>query len=248
VPFSSRASVVVLALAAATVVGCKTRTPVINEPFAEPFDRAEIGAGWLDTSGGQFRIRDGKLNVQGGLNRPLWLRKRLPRDLVVELDVMSKSDVGDIKIELFGDGESFDPDQGTYFPTGYVFVFGGWSNELSIIGKLGEHEDAVKVSRPHKPLPRAAATGPLAGAGAGDIAAAAPPAKPASLDDAVVPGRTYRWVITRKGGQIDWKIDGQPFLSWSDPAPLYGDDKGYLGFNNWQSDVYFDNLTIRPAP
>jgi hypothetical protein len=240
--------VVVLALAAATVVGCKTKTPVINEPFAEPFDRAEIGASWLDTSGGQFRLRDGKLNVQGGLNRPLWLRKRLPRDLVVELDVMSKSDVGDIKIELFGDGESFDPDQGTYYPTGYVFVFGGWGNSLSIIGKLGEHDDAVKVSRPHVPPPQPPATGPLAGPGGGDTPAAAAPARPATLDDAVAPGRTYRWVITRKGGQIDWKIDGQPFLSWSDPAPLYGDDKGYLGFNNWQSDVYFDNLTIRPAP
>jgi hypothetical protein len=206
--------VVVLALAAATAVGCKAKTPVINEPFAESFDGAQVGAAWLDTSGGQFRIRDGKLNVQGGLNRPLWLRKKLPRDLVVELDVMSKSEAGDIKIELFGDGESFDPDQGTYFPTGYVFVFGGWGNSLSIIGKLGEHDDGVKASRPDK----------------------------------VEPGRTYHWTITRKGGQIDWKIDGQPFLSWLDPAPLYGDDKGFLGFNNWQADVYFDNLTIRPAP
>ena len=42
--------------------------------------------------------------------------------------MMSKSPDGDIKLELYGDGESFDPDQGTYFPTGYVFVFGGWSN------------------------------------------------------------------------------------------------------------------------
>jgi hypothetical protein len=247
--------VVVLALAAATAVGCKARTPVITEPFTDAFERREVGPVWLDTSGGLFQVRDGKLNVQGGLNRPLWLRKRLPRDVIIELDVMSRSDVGDIKVELFGDGESFDPDQGTYFPTGYVFVFGGWGNSLSIIGKLGEHDDAVKVSRPHTPPPQPAAIGPLAGAGAaagtgsgggsGQPTAAAPPA---GLDAAVVPGRTYRWTISRKGNQIEWKIDGQPFLAWTDPAPLYADDKAYLGFNNWQSDVYFDNLAIRPSP
>jgi hypothetical protein len=244
--------VVLFALAAAAVTmtagGCKPKTPVIREPFADGFDRPEVGPGWLDTSGGQFRVRDGKLNVQEGYNRPLWLRKRLPRDLVVELDVMSKSEAGDVKIELFGDGESFDPDQGTYYPTGYVFVFGGWGNTLSIIGRLGEHDAEVKAQRPHRPPAQPPAKGPLAGPGAGEGAPAAAPARPATLDDAVVPGRTYRWVITRKGGDIDWKIDGQPFLSWSDPAPLYAEDKAFLGFNNWQADVYFDNLAIRPAP
>jgi hypothetical protein len=225
---------VVLVLAAPLAAGCKAKTPVITEPLVDTFERAEIGAGWLDTSNGQFRVREGKLNVAGAVNHPLWLRKRLPRDVVVELDVMSKSEDGDIKIELFGDGESFDPDEGDYFPTGYVFVFGGWTNRvpppavsLSIIGKLGEHNDAVKASRQHLRAPDPAA-GPLAGP--------------------VVVGRSYRWTITRKGGQIDWKIDGQPFLAWTDPSPLYGDANAYLGFNNWKTDVYFDNLKIRPGP
>jgi hypothetical protein len=238
--------VVVLALtasAAMTAGGCKAKTPVITQPFVDTFDRAELGVGWLDTSQGQFQVRDGKLTVQGGLNRPLWLRKRLPRDLVVELDVMSKSAAGDIKIELFGDGESFDADQGTYYPTGYVFVFGGWNNELSIIGKLGEHDDGVKAQRAHK-RPELV---PVPGSGSAEVAVREPP-PPAGLDAGVVPGRTYHWVISRKGSQIDWKIDGETFLSWSDPAPLYGDDKSFLAFNNWQADVSFDNLSIRPAP
>ncbi len=239
---------VVLALTAATAVGCKAKTPVISEPFNDAFERREVGAAWLDTSSGQFQVREGKLNVQGGLNRPLWLRKRLPRDVTVELDVMSKSQDGDIKIELFGDGESFDPDQGTYFPTGYVFVFGGWGNSLSIIGKLGEHDDAVKASRPHTPLPQPPAAGPIAGEGAAAGAGTEAVTAPAGLDKAVVAGRTYRWSITRKGSQIDWKVDGQPFLSWTDPAPLYAEDKAYLAFNNWNADVYFDNLSIRPVP
>ena len=85
--------------------------------------------GWTP-QGGSSRVRDGKLNVAGAVNHPLWLRKRLPRDVVVELDVMSRSEGGDIKVEIFGDGESFDPDGETYYPTGYVFVFGGWFNRL----------------------------------------------------------------------------------------------------------------------
>jgi hypothetical protein len=234
--------VVAFALASAATAGCKSKTPVISEPFVDGFDRVEIGPGWLDTSGGKFRIRDGKLNVQGALNHPLWLRKRLPRDVVVEVDVISKSAGGDIKLELYGDGESFDPDQNDYSPTGYVFVFGGWENRESIIGKLYEHADGVKAIRKHRV--------PAPGTQAGD-----PPgqsltdsSKPVDLGLGVVPGRTYHWVIQRKGALIDWKIEGQPFLSWTDPAPLYGEEKSYLGFNNWESDVYFDNLSIRPAP
>ena len=205
---------VVLVLAAATGAGCKAKIPVISEPLLDNFERADIGAGWLDTSSGQFRIREGKLNVAGAVNHPLWLRKRLPRDVIVELDVMSKSEAGDIKIELYGDGESFDPDQGEYNPTGYMFVFGGWNNSLSIISKLGEHDDAVKARRP---------------------------------DPKVEPGRTYHWKIVKRGGYIDWQVDGRPFLQYFDPQPLSGPGHEFFAINNWETDVSYDNISIRPA-
>jgi len=205
---------------------CKAKTPVITEPFSDDFERGEVGASWLDTSGGNARVTGGQVVLQEGRNRPLWLRKQLPPNAVVEVEMTSKSPDGDLKLELYGDGESFDPDQGTYYPTGYVFVFGGWQNSLSIIGKLGEHDDAVKVSRPHR---RADPTD-------------------GSLDGGVVPGRTYKFTITRKGGQLDWKIDGQPFLSWTDPQPLAGDKHAYLAFTNWAVEVHADNLRIAPAP
>ena len=60
---------------------------------------------------------------------------------------MSKSPTGDIKLELFGDGESFDPDKGTYVSTGYVFIFGGWQNSLSVICRNNEHDDGRKAAR-----------------------------------------------------------------------------------------------------
>jgi hypothetical protein len=96
-----------------------------------------------------------------------------------------------------------------------VFIFGGWKNQRSIIGRLGEHEDGEKVHR---------------------------------TEPAVIPGKTYRFTITRRGGDLDWKIDGAPFLSWKDPEPLVGEKHEFLGITNWQADVYFDNLAIRPLP
>jgi hypothetical protein len=211
---AARRSLPALALALSLGAGCKAQVPVITEPFSDDFDRAEVGATWNNT-GAEYRIADGRLNVSNARNHPLWLRRRLPRDVVVDVDVMSRSPEGDLKIELYGDGVSFDPDGNRYDPSGYIFVFGGWQNSLSIIGRLGEHEDAVKVSRP-KPQ--------------------------------VEPGRTYHWTIARKGGQLEWKIDGQPFLSWTDKEPLGGEHHEYLGVNDWQTDIYFDNLRIRPAP
>jgi len=210
-------------VAAAAGLGCKAKVPTITEPFVDDFERAEVGPVWLNT-GADYRIAGGKLNVAGAYNHPLWLRRKLPRDVVIDVDVMSKSEVGDIKVELCGDGESFDPDRNRYDPTGYMFVFGGWGNALSIISKLGEHDDAVKVERD------------------------SPPGVGATPGKAMEIGRTYHWTITKKGNTLDWRVDGQPFLSWTDPQPLGGAGHEYFGINNWESDVYFDNLRIRPAP
>jgi hypothetical protein len=194
--------------------GCKAKIPTIDAPFTEAFERAELGPDWLDTSG-QGRVEGGKLKVSEGYNHPLWLRRMLPRNAVIELDVQSNSPEGDIKVEAWGDGESFDPDRGSYESTAYVFVFGGWGNRRSIIGRLGEHGTDEKVARSEPP---------------------------------VEPGRVYHWTITRNGGSIDWKIDGQPFLSFSDPEPLTGDKHAFLGITNWQSKVVYDNIQVRPLP
>jgi hypothetical protein len=200
-------------------LGCKTRVPVIATPFADDFERVEPGPDWLDTSGGAYRTTGGKLNVTRAYNHPLWLRRKLPRDVVVEFDAVSKSPAGDIKVELFGDGESFDPDKGRYDPTSYMIILGGWNNSNSIISRLGEHEEAVKASRERGP--------------------GQPPP--------VETGRTYHFTITRKGGLIDWKLDGAPFLAWTDPSPLAGSGHEFFAVNDWEADVSLDNLRIRPA-
>lgn len=210
----SAALPVLLSFGAAGALGCKAKPPEITEPFSDDFERAELGPAWHDTGGG-YGIVGGKLHVSMAHNHPLWLRKRLPRNFVLEVDATSNSPSGDLKVEVAGDGESFDPDGNRYVATGYVLIFGGWQNRRSIIARLDEHDDGEKV---HRTEPR------------------------------VEPGRTYHWTITRKGEDLDWKIDGQPFLAWRDPAPLTGNGHEFFSFNNWEADVTFDNLTIRPLP
>lgn len=199
---------------APALAGCRAKAPpVLNERFADSFERPELGGDWRDT-GGDYRVADGKLVARNAYNHPLWLRKRLPHDVAIEIDVQSRSAVGDIKLELFGDGESFDPDRGGYVSTGYVFIFGGWQNSLSVICRNNEHDQGRKSSR---------------------------------SDMRVEPGRTYHFTITRKGGHLDWRIDGAPFLAWTDPAPLTGHGHEYLAVNDWEAEVLFDNISIAPA-
>jgi hypothetical protein len=198
---------------ASLALGCKAKTLALTGPFTDNFERATVGSDWNNT-GADYKTTGGKLSIAGAHNHPLWLRRKLPFNVVVELDATSNSPDGDLKIELMGDGESFDPDRGRYDPTGYMFVFGGWQNSLSIVGKLGEHDAAVKASR---------------------------------ATPKVQPGQTYHWTITKRGGFIDWKIDGHPFLQVFDPQPLGGPGHEFFGINNWETDVSYDNLLIRPA-
>jgi hypothetical protein len=203
-----------LALTLILVVGCRAKAPALDAPFTDDFERAELGATWNATSP-EYRIAGGKLQVANAYNHPAWLRRRLPHDVVVDVDVTSRSPAGDLKLELFGDGESFDPDKGSYTSTGYVLIFGGWHNSLSVICRNNEHDDGRKAER---------------------------------RDTRVEPGRSYHFTISRRGGTIEWNMDGHPFLSWTDPSPLAGPGHEYLAVNDWEADVTFDNLKIGPAP
>ena len=58
-------------------------------------------------------------------------------------------------------------------------------------------------------------------------------------------GRTYAFCAVRRGGSLAWYVDGERFLSLDDPEPLRGAGHEHLAFNNWESEVYFDDLVIR---
>ena len=198
------------ALLALTLTACTVEKRPPGEPYADAFDRAELGANWKNT-GGPYRIAGGELVVSRGYNHPLWLAKAIPRDAVIELDCWSDDPAGDLKLEAWGDGKSF-ATEASYTATSYVFIFGGWHNTISAIARMNEHGADRRVRN----------------------------------DRRVERGKRYHFRIARKGGHLDWQIDGQPFLTFDDPQPLDGPDHAYLGFNDWEAELHFDNLKIAP--
>ncbi|MFW5925753.1 MAG: family 16 glycoside hydrolase [Myxococcota bacterium] len=183
---------------------------VSSSGLQETFDRRKLGDLWHNT-GGPYRIDEGQLHVRGARNKPLWLRRTLPRDVRIEVDARSESPEGDIKLEIFGDGVSH-AESTSYTATSYVVILGGWNNTLNVIARMDEHGDD-RVEGPRRPIE---------------------------------PGRAYRLRIDRVGDELTVFVDGDELMSMVDDEPLEGRGHDHFAFNNWESDVWFDNLRITP--
>jgi hypothetical protein len=207
-----RAPVGVLSLTLLFAAACTPQgDPAISaQGFVDDFERKELGPDWHST-GGSYSIRNGQLRVKGARNKPLWLKRTLPRDVRVELDVRSESPGGDIKVELFGDGVS-KAETTSYTATSYVIVFGGWDNTLNVIARMNEHGDDRVVGPPYK----------------------------------VVQGKTYRMKIERRGGMLRAWVDDHELAAMNDPEPLEGPGHDHFAFNDWEAELWFDNLRITP--
>jgi hypothetical protein len=145
--------VVVVIIAALVCTTClRKKEPVLGDKFDDRFERTGLGPDWRPT-GGSFTIVDGVLTAQDCRNHTLWLRRRLPANVEVSFEVWSDTEEGDIKFELFGDGHSTSTGKGAYTATGYVLIFGGWDNTLSIIARMDEHGDDRKTTRKMKVEP-----------------------------------------------------------------------------------------------
>lgn len=60
-------------------------------------------------------------------------------------------------------------------------------------------------------------------------------------------GRRYRWTVQRTDGKkLELLIDGEPVIAYDDDEALFGPKNNKLGFSNWESDVYYDDLVITP--
>ena len=58
--------------------------------------------------------------------------------------------------------------------------------------------------------------------------------------------RQYHWRIEKKGGEIRWYLDGDLYMSYSDPNPLQGPGHDRLALSNWQNQLRYDNLRVWP--
>lgn len=104
--------------------------------FQDDFERRGLGDSWR-TESDTWRIVDGRVADQGAKNRGLWLNISLPQEARVEFDAWSLTPPdkslfrGDMKCEVFGSTLSHQ--------SGYVFIFGGWENRVSVIARRDEH-------------------------------------------------------------------------------------------------------------
>ena len=146
-----------LGLGLSTLAACTPKLPAAKPPlFSDNFDRPdglELGAAWQNTAPpGVYRIEGGALAVRGAHNHPLWLKRELPTDAVIELDAWSDSPDGDLKVEAFGDGKSYALTL-EYTSTGYVFIHGGWHNRLAALCRMEEHGEDRKTRGDLKVIP-----------------------------------------------------------------------------------------------
>ncbi|HUV38259.1 MAG TPA: DUF1961 family protein, partial [Planctomycetota bacterium] len=54
-------------------------------------------------------------------------------------------------------------------------------------------------------------------------------------------GRTYHVSVTRTGGRLTCAVDGQTYLSWTDPDPLPG---GLIGLRTFRTDLWWNRIRV----
>ena len=60
-------------------------------------------------------------------------------------------------------------------------------------------------------------------------------------------GQTYRMKLVSKDKVLRWFVDGKRFMEFYDSEPLRGQGHNRFAFNDWEANLYFDNLKIRAA-
>lgn len=111
--------------------------------FEDDFERNELGPHW-SAQGSAWRIENGAAAGQDARNDALWLDVELPEKVRVEFDATALAEDGDLKFELFGDG--------TNHESGYILIYGGWSNTVTCIAREDEHGTDRLDAQEHVPV------------------------------------------------------------------------------------------------
>jgi len=198
-----------------------SQDPALLRPFLDDFERGRLGRNYQATSSA-WRVEDGRLCGEAAKNHPIWLKRRLPTNVRIEFDAVSESDEGDIKVEVFGDGQAFAKKSSYTDATSYLLIYGGWHNSRHVLARLDEHAPG----RLETLTERNATTPRLA---------------------PVVRGKTYRFKVERRDGQrLGLSVDAEEIHGFNDPQPLKGPGHEYFAFNTWQAKLCFDNLKLVP--
>lgn len=196
--------------------------PVQDLPPGSPEPASDLGTNWHQVQTNAWHIENGRLCVQNAHNHGVWLTKTLPVNARIEFDAVAESADGDLKAEIWGDGQSAATGISYTNATSYLTILGGWHNKYHVLARLNEHgTDRKEINV--------------------DATNDDPRAHP------VVPGQIYHFKIERADGKtVKWSVNGLDMLSWTDDAPLAGPGHDHFGFNNWEVKVCFDNVKVTP--
>ena len=192
-------------------------------PMASAFAALEeLGPNWRPAQTNAWRIENGRLCGQKAQNHGIWLNRVLPVNARIEFDAIAESPDGDLKAEVWGDGQSHATSISYTNATSYITVLGGWKNKFHVLARENEHgNDRKQISV--------------------DATSDDPRAKP------VYPGQIYHFKIERTDGHtVRWSVNGLDYLSYEDASPLAGMGHDHFGFNDWDVKVCFDNVKVTP--
>ncbi len=186
-------------------------------------ETTDLGPDWMVVGGNAnspWRIDQGRLCGRNAKNRGVWLNRTLPVNARIEFDAISDSPEGDLKAEVWGDGQTGATGISYTNATSYLVIFGGWKNSLHVLARLNEHGSDRKVIE-------------------------VKPSTDEFRERAVAQGQVYRFKIERTNGKtVRWWVNDVEMLSFDDPAPLVGATHDHFGFNDWQIRVCFDNVKV----
>ena len=187
-----------------------------KQTFQDGFDRTHAGERWtLETP--EWRIEEGELVNRKADNAGAWLLEQLPEGNVrVEFDVRSMPFAE--KAQAGGKRDAF---PGDLKCEAFNMEPKHQTGYIFIFGGWNNRVNRIARLEEHGNGPGAAvADGPV---------------RP------VEPGHTYRMKVVRVGATVGYYADDQYLTHFTDSSPIKG---RYFGFNNWRSDLHFDNLAV----
>ncbi len=192
------------------------------DPPKAPPDTSGLGPDWTQSRTTAWRVENGWLCGQGAHNHGVWLNRILPVNARIEFDARSEGPDGDLKAEVWGDGQSSATSVSYTNATSYLTILGGWKNTIHVLARINEHGTDRKELHVDK-----------------------------ESDDArkrpVAQGQIYHFKIERSDGKtVRWSVNGAEMLSFFDTHPLAGMGHDHFGFNEWETKVCYDNVRVTP--